>query len=211
MQHKLGTHWIKTHGRPEDLKFIRDLQPPSVKLVAGDVPDPQWISDVYSAAPNTLIVLRSWAMSEQKSDMAADPAGTGKRHAREWSGHIERLRTEAKRRNLPFPATEQLVVLGINEPEVWTHLQQTVDYTVAFLDACKKLALTAGALNLSVGGRHSSRYTPPLSVGGIISSCTNTTTWLGLARCGAGGVGAMSAVRGRTCALSSVSMALTAL
>jgi len=162
MQHKLGTHWIKTHGRPEDLKFIRDLQPPSVKLVAGDVPDPQWISDVYSAAPNTLIVLRSWAMSEQKSDMAADPAGTGKRHAREWSGHIERLRTEAKRRNLPFPATEQLVVLGINEPEVWTHLQQTVDYTVAFLDACKKLALTAGALNLSVGWpANTGKDTPP--------------------------------------------------
>lgn len=151
MQHKLGVHWIKTHGRPEDLKFIRDLQPPSVKLVAADVPDVQWVSDTYQAAPNTLIVLRSWAMSEQKGDMAADPAGTGKRHAREWSGHIERLRTEAKRRNLPFPPIEQLVVLGINEPEVWTHLQQTVDYTVAFLDACKKLGMTAGALNLSVG------------------------------------------------------------
>jgi uncharacterized protein YgiM (DUF1202 family) len=151
MNHKIGVHWIKTHGRPEDLDYIRRLQPPSVKLVAGDVPDVQWISDTYQAAPNTLIVLRSHAMSEQKSDMAADPTFTGRRHAQEWYGHIEKLRNEAKRRNLPFPPAEQIVVLGINEPEVWNHLQQTVDYTVAFLDACAKLGMTAGALNLSVG------------------------------------------------------------
>lgn len=151
MNHKLGVHWIKTHGRLEDLEFIRRLQPSSVKLVAGDVPDVQWISDTFQAAPHALLVLRSWSMSEQKSDMAADPAFTGKRHAQEWYSHIEKLRNEAKRRNLPFPPLEQIVVLGINEPEVWNHLQQTVDYTVAFLDACQRLGMTAGALNLSVG------------------------------------------------------------
>lgn len=151
MNHKLGVHWIKVHGRPEDLEFIRRLQPLSVKLVAGDVPDVQWISDTFQAAPNTLIVLRSHAMSEQKSDVAADSAFTGRRHAQEWGNHIEKLRNEAKRRKLPFPENDQLCVLGINEPEVWNHLQQTVDYTVAFLDACKRLGMTAGALNLSVG------------------------------------------------------------
>lgn len=162
MNHKLGVHWIKQHGRPEDLEFIRRLQPPSIKLVAGDVPDVQWISDTHQAAPQALLVLRSHAMSEQKSDMAADPVGTGKRHAAEWAGHVERLRNEAKRRNLPFPPMEQLCVLGINEPEVWTHLQATVDYTVAFLDSCKKLGMTAGALNLSVGWpANNGKDTPP--------------------------------------------------
>lgn len=166
MNHKLGVHWIKQHGRPEDLEFIRRLQPPSIKLVAGDVPDVQWISDTHQAAPQALLVLRSHAMSEQKSDMAADPAGTGKRHAAEWAGHVERLRNEAKRRNLPFPPMEQLCVLGINEPvldapgdlpvdvrmaEMRQHAQRLDAYTVAFLDACRKAGLTAGALNLSVG------------------------------------------------------------
>ncbi len=166
MQHKLGVHWIKQHGRPEDLEFIRRLQPPSIKIVASDVPDVQWISDTHKAAPEALIVLRSWAMSEQKGDMAADPVGTGKRHAAEWAGHVEKLRNEALRRRLPFPALEQIVVLGINEPvldapgtlpvdvrmaEMRQHAQRLDAYTVAFLDACRKAGLTAGALNLSVG------------------------------------------------------------
>ncbi len=166
MNHKIGVHWIRTHGRPEDYDYILRLQPPSAKLIAGDVPDPQWISDVCRAAPNTLLVLRSWAMSEQKGDMATDPAGTGRRHATEWNSHVEKLRNEAKRRNLPFPALEQLCVLGINEPPLDAPEDLSVDvrmaemrkraveadqYTVAFLTTCRSFGLTAGALNISVG------------------------------------------------------------
>jgi uncharacterized protein YgiM (DUF1202 family) len=160
--HKIGVHWIKTHGRPEDLQYVRDLQPRSIKLVSTSVPDVQWISDTYQAAPDALLVLRDWALSEQKSDMVNDPAGTGRRHAQEWRQHIEELRNEAGRRHIPFPPDNKLCVVGINEPEVWNHLQQTAAYTVAFLDECDKLGLTAGALNLSVGWpANSGPDTPP--------------------------------------------------
>lgn len=162
MNHKIGVHWIKTHGRPQDLDYVRQLQPPSIKLVAGDVPDVQWISDTFVAAPNALLLLRSHAMSEQKSDMAQSPIATGVRHAQEWRKHIDRRRLEATQRGLPFPPDTRLVVLGINEPEVWSHLQQTVDYTVAFLDECTQLGLCAGALNLSVGWpANTGSNTPP--------------------------------------------------
>lgn len=149
MQHKIGMHWINVHGRPVDVDYLRALRPLSVKLVAGDVPDVQWIADTYAAAPESVIVLRSHAMSEQKADMASAPVATGIRHAREWRGHIDRLRAQAAERGLVFPSN--LVVLGINEPEVWHHLQATVEYTVAFLDECTRLGLKAGALSLSVG------------------------------------------------------------
>ena len=98
MQHKLGVHWIKTHGRPEDLDYVRRLQPLSVKLVAGDVPDVQWVSDTYQAAPHALLVLRSHAMSEQKQDVVDNPAGTGERHANEWRQHVDKLRQQAQQR-----------------------------------------------------------------------------------------------------------------
>lgn len=163
---KLGAHWIKVHGRPQDLDYLRQLQPPSVKLVDGNVPDVQWVSDVFVAVPSTWIVLRSHAMSEQKDDVRRDPAGTGARHAREWRSHIDRLRAEAQRRGLPFPPDAQLIVLGINEPildapgdlpveqrmaEMRKRAEELDIYTEALLDTCRLSGLIAGALNLSVG------------------------------------------------------------
>lgn len=145
---------------------MRDLQPPSVKLVDPNVPDVQWVSDTFVAAPHAWLVLRSHAMSEQKGDVMRDVAGTGARHAGEWRMHVDTLRAEAQRRGLPFPPDSQLLVLGINEPVLDAPGALPVDqrmaemrkraaeldlYTEAFLDTCARLGLVAGALNLSVG------------------------------------------------------------
>lgn len=166
MNHKFGVHWINAHGRPADHAFVRDLQPLSIKLVAGDVPDVQWVSDAHRAAPNALIVLRSHAMSEQKDDQRLAPQATGVRHAHEWRKHVDKLRAEANRRGISFPSDDRLIILGINEPVLDAPGDLSVDerirqmklragelnaYTVAMCDKARQLGLTVGALNLSVG------------------------------------------------------------
>lgn len=145
---KLSVHWNPVHNRPGDLDFIRRLQPRSVKIIN---PDVQQVSDVFAAVPGTLIVLRDHAKSEQKDDMRNAPGATGHRHGTEWRSQVDNFRRQAQERGLPFPGDNQLVVLGINEPEVWSVLTQTVLYTVAFLAECTQRGLRAGALNLSVG------------------------------------------------------------
>ncbi|MFN8493825.1 MAG: glycosyl hydrolase 108 family protein [Caldilineaceae bacterium] len=162
---KLGVHWIPIHGRTEDLAFIEQLQPRSVKLVD---PDVQRVADVHRVAPQALIVVRDWALSEQKDDMRADPVGTGVRHARRWQEKLNEWEQQAHERGLVLPASVQLVCLGINEPQVWgdcdanahpeqwkaeaqAYTQRVVAYTVAFLDELAAHGLRGGALNLSVG------------------------------------------------------------
>lgn len=144
----LGVHLIPIHNRPGDYEYIRRLQPGSVKIVDPDVAQ---ISRIHQAAPDTLIVLRNHPRSEQHDDVRRDAVATGKRHAQEWRRDVDRFWSEAAQRNLPMPSQQNIIVLGINEPHVWSMLAETVVYNVEFLRECKRLGLRAGALNLSVG------------------------------------------------------------
>ena len=136
----LAVYWSAHHRRPTDYEYMSSLQPAVVKIMDGGPPDYDW---VRRNLPGALVVARDWALSEQKSDMLGDPAGTGKRHAQEW---------KAKQPHLGFDPANTLV-LGINEPEVWDPwvTDALVVYTVAFLDECQALGLRGGALQLSVG------------------------------------------------------------
>jgi hypothetical protein len=98
---------------------------------------------VYDNLPNTLVIARDWAMSEQKEDMLRDPEGTGKRHAQEWSAHADRLGLDLSK----------TFMLGINEPSVWDPgVPEALRlYTIALCDEGTALNLRVGALQLSVG------------------------------------------------------------
>lgn len=148
MTNILGVHWIPIHNRSGDLDYMRRLQPGSVKIVDPDVTQ---ISRVHEAAPGALIVLRNHPRSEQHDDVRRNSAETGKRHAQEWRRDVDRYWSEAGQRGLTMPDPKNVIVLGINEPHVWSMLDQTVLYNVEFLRECARLGLRAGALNLSVG------------------------------------------------------------
>lgn len=136
----LAVYWSAHHRRPTDYEYMSRLQPAAVKIMDGGPPDYQW---VRHNVPGALVIARDWALSEQKSDMLNNPAGTGRRHAQEW---------KQKQAHLGFDPANTLV-LGINEPEVWDPwvIDALVAYTVAFLDECTALGLRGGALQLSVG------------------------------------------------------------
>lgn len=144
MSHVLGVYWAPGHNRYEDHEYMRALQPPAIRVLD---PDVSQLSIAYRLAPNALLLPRDWALSEQHDDVRRDPEGTGKRHAQDWRGKVDRWRSTGAQ----LPPDNQIVVVGINEPRVWDMLPETVRYNVAWLDECTRLGLRACALNLSVG------------------------------------------------------------
>lgn len=140
MTSKLGVYWSVMHRRQQDYDYFKQLQPSVFKIMDGGQPDYQWAN---ANLPNSLIIARDWALSEQHDDMRRDPIGTGRRHAQEWNQHAARL---------GFNRAKTLV-LGINEPRVWESgiPAALVDYTFAFCEECTRLGLRAGAMQLSVG------------------------------------------------------------
>src|SRR5690606_6880509 len=104
------------------------------KIMDGGPNDYAW---ARQNLPNSLIIARDWALSEQHSDMLRDPVGTGQRHAREWDGHANRL---------GFDRSKTLI-LGINEPRVWEAgvAEALRQYTIALCDGAARLGLRVGA------------------------------------------------------------------
>ena len=140
MTRKLGVYWSVMHRRPQDYAFFKRLQPSAFKIMDGGPPDYQWARENL---PDSLVIARDWALSEQHSDMLKDPQGTGRRHAREWHEH---------QAHLGFDRAKTLI-LGINEPRIWEgNVSQALrEYTIALCDEATKYGLRVGAMQLSVG------------------------------------------------------------
>ena len=128
------------HRRPQDYEFFKRLNPSVFKIMDGGTNDYQWAKDNL---PASLIIARDWALSEQHSDMLADPFATGQRHAREWNEHQKRL---------GFDKATTLI-LGINEPHIWEAgvADALRRYTITLCDEANVLGLRVGAMQLSVG------------------------------------------------------------
>lgn len=140
MTSKLGTYWAVMHRRAQDYDYFKRLQPSVFKIMDGGAPDYAWAN---ANLPNSLIIARDWALSEQHSDMLKDPVGTGYRHAVEWSQHQKRLGFDRGK----------TLILGINEPQVWMPgvAEALRQYTITLCDNATELGLRVGAMQLSVG------------------------------------------------------------
>jgi hypothetical protein len=80
MVSKLGAQWSVMHRRPQDYDFFARQQPAVFKIMDGGPPDYAWARDNL---PNSLIIARDWALSEQHTDMLKDPVGTGYRQGQD--------------------------------------------------------------------------------------------------------------------------------
>lgn len=140
MTSKLGPYWSVMHRRPQDYYFFERLQPSVFKIMDGGTPDYQFARDKL---PNSLVVARDWALSEQHADMLKDPIATGKRHAQEWNAHQQRLGFDKG----------NTLILGINEPRVWEPgvPEALRRYTIAMCEEASVYGMRVGAMQLSVG------------------------------------------------------------
>lgn len=148
----LGVYFAPTHGRQSDRDYIAALQPPVIRLLD---PDAQQIADMHALAPNAIIAPRSWAIDDNDGAavraLVADPIGTGRNHAQQYRGQLDRWQGEADRRRLVLPSVDRILFNAANEPNQGSAPDKIAAYTVAFINRCTELGIRAAALCLGVG------------------------------------------------------------
>ena len=140
---KLAPHILLTpfyFDMDKDLKRIERLQPKSIKLVDAD---PGFVSVIHEASPKSLIILRKHGMSEEHGAMAAYPTSTATRHAAEWAAFLDNPMMTVPR--------DKIAVEGINEPQVWDAMEQSIVYTAEFGISANTWDMRAVLGNYGVG------------------------------------------------------------
>lgn len=154
-EHELGQHWIRQHQVDDrDLGHVRRFGYKSYKLFEHMWDNRDFCAALLDAAPKDAIFLaRDHPLSEQHSDLARDPTGTGIRHADEWQQKIDQNRF--------FLPIDRTYFLGINEPddgsgdrpieESNAARDRLDDYTAAFADRTRTHGRRIGAFNFATG------------------------------------------------------------
>lgn len=145
-----------THG-PAWLDYIRQLQPFDILILD---PDIQQVSDAHAASPESEITIRRWEWDDNRSRgnpdgvykrLRDDPEGLARWQIDQYAALIVGWEQEAKRRGLPFPAREQLVLHLTNEPDTNTLLPQINRNTVVAAKLAWNIGCKVDGLNLSTG------------------------------------------------------------
>jgi hypothetical protein len=150
--HILGVYFAPTHGRQGDRNYIAALQPPVVRILD---PDVQQIADAHALAPNAMIAPRTWVIDDNNHSavraLMADPVATGRDHAQQFRGQLDRWQREAQERGLKIPSANQLMFSSANEPNQGGTPDKIAAYSVAFFDRCTELGIRSCAPCLGVG------------------------------------------------------------
>lgn len=143
--HRMGGFWIPSGNRAADYDYFRRLRPGYLKVVTlsrdriGEA-----LGMVHEAGA---VFIRDHEQSEQQADFAANPAETGRRHAREW---IAKLTGGGSLAGLPL---NKIGVVLLNEPSVHNaqEEQKLVAYTREALLTLQPTGIRAMVYNLSSG------------------------------------------------------------
>lgn len=147
---KLSPHIQPGHGVDRLLPYVQAWQPISVKYLADDWPDkidPGPLAQLYHASPNSILVLRSWALSEDKDNVKQNPEAVGQVHARFWANFVKRVGKE-----IGFPL-QQVVFENLNEPDVYSPdaIRVFNAYTVAYIETMLEAGLIPAVGHFATG------------------------------------------------------------
>jgi hypothetical protein len=139
------------------LEYVTQLKPYDILLLD---PDIQQVSDAHVASPDSEITIRRWdwddARTEQNPDgiygrLRDDPEGLAAWQVEQYAELIRGWEDEAKRRGLPWPDREQLVMHLTNEPDTNTLMAQINRTTVVGAKLAWNFGCKVDGLNLSTG------------------------------------------------------------
>lgn len=147
---KLCPHIQPGHGVERLLSHVQAWQPISIKLIVDDWPDridPGQLVQLYNASPNSILVLRSWALSEDKQSAKDSPEKTGQFHARFWAKFMARAG-----KDIGFPAS-QIVFENLNEPDIYSRAAVDIfnSYTVAYIEEMVQSGLIPAVGHFATG------------------------------------------------------------
>lgn len=179
--HRMGFHWIPAGNRAADHDYLRRLNARAGKIVSLNR---DRIGEALGYLhPEGTLFLRDHSQSEQQADFAANPAETGRRHAREW---IAKLTGGGSLAGLPL---NKIGVVLLNEPSVHNtqEEQKLVAYTREALLTLQPTGIRAMVYNLSSGWARNSdtdtvKNTKPIWTElRVLEDLINITgSWLGL-------------------------------
>lgn len=146
----LGPYWSPWHWRPEDIEYIRRLNPAWIRI---HQPTAKAIHTAQENAPGARIVLRSWDIDDhngdRKREMYQDPKGAARKHLELWKAKWDELVTEMHRNN--WSADESRWYIGLaNEPDP-AYVPQVVEYTREAMQIVKGSSIRLGVVVPSVG------------------------------------------------------------
>lgn len=182
----LGVYFAPEHHRKEDRDYIAALQPPVIRLLDCDV---QQIADMHALVPHAIIAPRTWVIDDNSGaavrNLMADPIGTGRDHANQYRGQVERWQQEAQQRGLKIPGAHYMMFNAANEPNQGGTPDKIAAYNVAFLDRCTELHIRAAALCLGVGwpdntGPDTPVNWQPYADAGLVQAIKRGQHWLEL-------------------------------
>jgi hypothetical protein len=142
---RIRPHWRPTHETNPD-GFDQWISPDGsngwVKILN---PDGHHCRRVWEVAPQAMILLRNHSISEQKSELLADPEGLANDHVVFWSNW---LRDQGM-----WSEVDQLVFEGINEAAIWEEgvLDALVKYSVQLLKAAADFDISMCVLQMNTG------------------------------------------------------------
>jgi hypothetical protein len=145
-----------THG-DEWLNYVRQLQPVDILILD---PDIQQVSDAHVASPESEITIRRWEWDDGRTKqnphgvyarLRDDPEGLARWQVDQYAALLGGWEQEAKRRGIPFPEREQLVLHLTNEPDTNTLLPQINRNTVVAAKLAWNIGCKVDGLNLSTG------------------------------------------------------------
>jgi hypothetical protein len=142
---RIRPHWRPTH-ETNPTGFDQWIGPDGangwVKILN---PDGHHCRRVWEVAPEAMLVLRNHSISEQKSELLANPEELAWHHATFWDQWLLQQHLENER--------DQMVFEGINEAAIWEPgvLDALVRYTVALLKNGTTFGLTFCVLQMNTG------------------------------------------------------------
>ena len=148
METKLALHYTSGHRTRDDLEVFRNWKPKSAKLFKSEWSDINLIRydphfNFITHLPNTLLVLRDWELSEQKSDLVRDPVGTGRRHVHDYITNLGRYGY--------LDIKSRYAITGINEFPFWENMRAYLLYWEAFIDEAINNSFNVVVGNVNTG------------------------------------------------------------
>ncbi len=140
---RLAAHWIPGSNRGQDHDYMKRARFGLIKVVSTD---PDRVKEALAYATSEVIIRRH-DISEEQTEMARDPVGTGKRHAAFWRAQFA---PGGRLAGLPM---HRILVEGINEPSIHNVAEEQIAlaYNLAFLEDLRGYGIRGLALNASSG------------------------------------------------------------
>ncbi len=148
MRSLLSPHWCPAHAGGEDDKFMRDLNPPFIKIFTQGEDVPRL--DVAVSAAREKVIVRQHQISENYGERFILSEAAAIAEAKKHAAHMQTILNK-----YPPSWRSKITVEGLNEPQIWPWASESIPLVIKYYDEYAKRMADYGCttvfMNLGVG------------------------------------------------------------